>query len=136
MGVIKVADMMTKFLNKQLTKIKVPIHTIIIEAQPKKRLIMERILCYTVCYLRTNYSNAKIYIKRSQDKFSINNIKCPKNYTERKRMAVEIGYKCLSDKRNIHNHDPIIKWLDKFNKKDDLFDAFLLILKFVNYTIA
>lgn len=136
MGVVIVAKKMRDFLNKVFKKIDINISSAIIEAQPKKRLIMERILCNTVDYLINK--DIDVHIRRSQDKFSIA-INCPiykgqSNYKKRKDLAIEVGYLCLKDDRNVYSHDTIIKWLDGFKKKDDLFDAFLLIMKFMNYS--
>ena len=120
-GVVKISDKMEEVLRNILSVVTLPINVIIVEAQPGRRLIMERILCTTINYLKYVYSpyivnthgiKPKVCIRRSQDKFSVLKeinkypkwLKGRKNYCKRKEMAVLIGYICLQDKRNKYDH--------------------------------
>jgi hypothetical protein len=127
-----------------LTKQKFSIDEVIIEKQPGKRLIMERIFAVTVSYFTILYP--KIKIKMCIRKFDVvinsnsnSNIHGRKNYHKRKLLAVEIGKKCLFDKTNkfcLENID-ICNWIDeKFEKKDDIFDAILLVLSYQGYKLS
>ena len=108
------------------------ITNVIIEQQPKKRIIMERILMCCIDYFTYCHMKSKIQLMKSQDKFDV----CPgticpkgsKNYSNRKDLSIVVGKLCIDDKlnTNINTHP-------HYKKLDDLYDALLMILSFHKY---
>lgn len=93
---------------------------VIIEKQPGKRLIMERIFDATSLYFYFTFPNCKVFYVRSDKKFCIFDIenKC-KNYRDRKNLAIKIGKLFLSNNLNSYI-------LYKFKKHDDIYDCIVM----------
>lgn len=113
---------------------------VIIESQPGRRLVMERIVMAVIGYFRgaVDIKLIRSPMKYKIDKSIIGYPKGKKNYSNRKQMAIDLGQKCLSDERNeyIETNKTRLQWInDNFKKKDDLYDAFLLPLYDYGYTI-
>jgi hypothetical protein len=130
-GTVKISVLMNKFLDDiliSLSNVADKIECVIIESQPGKRSIMERILQSTISYFVMKIGIKNVFTKRSGPKFSVGGIKCPSTYKKRKNMSIIIGHRCLSQ-------FPIwIKYIsDNFMKTDDIYDSLLLILHYYKY---
>lgn len=110
---------------------------IVIEKQPGKRLIMERIYSATIAYFM--YFYPLIPIKPTIKKFDIlsldstilSSLKGKKNYKNRKNFSVMVGKYCLCLQSNKYckENTGICQWIDiSFAKQDDVYDSILLIL--------
>jgi hypothetical protein len=132
------------FINKSKDNLDV-----VIESQPKKKLIMERILMSVIDYFtyRGIVDHERIFTRGSNTKYkifsTINNSSInkkfgrhgrgKKGYASRKQKSVKIGKYILLQSIN---GELWMDWIDrKFKKQDDLFDALLIILNFMGLSI-
>ena len=142
-NVVLLHKKMYVIMDKIFENIPIPrVDCVIVEAQPGKRLVMERVLCAVISYILLKNPETKVLIRRSQDKFSIDSSmggrypRGRKNYNARKALSIDLGFRCLNDSKNSFDHEAIVTWIERtFKKKDDIFDAFLLILKYKGYTL-
>lgn len=133
-GVVKIGERMIKVMQEIFENWDVKV--CVIEAQPGKRLIMERVLCYTVAYIQHKFPKTEVHIRRSDKKFSVWREYDGKrrNYLGRKKLAVDIGFMAI--KAGAENAKDILPIISGVQKKDDLFDALLLVLKYMGYSFS
>jgi hypothetical protein len=104
----------------------------VIEDQPGKQKIMERILGATIMYIVCNRKNDKYLLMKAKDKFKVcAGITIPKgktSYRDRKKLSIRLGSDCI--KKN--------KSLDAFHnqKLDDLYDSLLMCLSFNGHRLT
>ena len=110
------------------------VKTIIVERQPNKRRIMNKITMSIINYFTFIYSKeTNVILMNSMAKFKCNHDFKTHTYNDRKKASVSLGCTFLLDETNSISNTKFYNYVININKKDDMFDALLLILKYLNY---
>lgn len=134
-NLVRISDKMETVLDLALSDAPHMPDIVVIEKQPGKSLLMERICMSCVNYFKFMHPNVHVELMRSDKKFAVGCIKCPRTYKLRKSKSIEIAFSCLADSDNFYDQSMMINLIKSEKKKDDIADCLLMCLHKVGYNI-